>query len=95
MAGAPRGEVDQMEQKKKIRIAVIVLSALLAVSLLALGGTFIYRRLAAGGNTTVSVPDNVITSTGDIDTTGTTAPVKTGDGNGAAGTPRRGHRPVR
>ena len=75
-----------MEQKKKIRIAVIVLSALLAVSLLALGGTFIYRRLAAGGNTTVSVPDNVITSTGDIDTTGTTAPVKTGDGNGAAGT---------
>ena len=88
-----------MEQKKKIRIAVIVLSALLAVSLLALGGTFIYRRLAAGGNTTVSVPDNVITSTGDIDTTGTTAPVKTGDGNGAAGTAagtaRCGHRPVR
>ena len=76
-----------MEQKKKIRIAVIVLSVLLALSLLALGGTFIYRRLAAGGNTTVSVPDNVITPTCDIDTTGTTAaPTQTGDGTGAAGT---------
>ena len=75
-----------MEQKKKIRIAVIVLSVLLALSLLALGGTFIYRRLAAGGNTTVSIPDNLITPTGDIDTTGTTAPTQTGDGSGAAGT---------
>lgn len=74
-----------MEQKKKIRIAVIVLSVLLALSLLALGGTFIFRRLATGGNTTVSVPDNVITPTCDIDTTGT-VPTQTGDGAAAAGT---------
>ena len=51
-----------MEQKKKIKVIIIVLAILLGLSLLALGGTLIYNKIA---NTTV--PDNLITP--DDDTT--------------------------
>ena len=50
-----------MEQKKKIKIIIIVLACLLGLSLLALGGTFIYNRLADTAPATVTVPDNLIT----------------------------------
>ena len=50
-----------MEQKKKIKIIIIVLACLLGLSLLALGGTFIYNRPADTAPATVSVPDNLIT----------------------------------
>ena len=56
-----------MEQKKKIKIIIIVLAILLGLSLLALGGTLIYNKIANTTPATVTVPDNLITP--DDDTT--------------------------
>lgn len=56
-----------MEQKKKIKIIIIVLAILLGLSLLALGGTLVYNKLANNTPATVTVPDNLITP--DEDTT--------------------------
>lgn len=56
-----------MEQKKKIKIIIIVLAILLGLSLLALGGTLVYNKLANNTPATVTVPDNLITP--DDDTT--------------------------
>lgn len=50
-----------MEQKKKIRITIIILAILLGLSLLALGGTLVYNKLANDTSATVIVPDNLIT----------------------------------
>ena len=50
-----------MEQKKKIKTAIIVLAVLLGISLAALGGTLLYNRLASRPASTVTVPDNLIT----------------------------------
>ena len=50
-----------MEQKKKIKIIIIVLAVLLGVSLVALGGTIVYNRLAKSEPAVVTVPDNLIT----------------------------------
>ena len=50
-----------MEQKKKIKIIIIVLAILLGLSLLALGGTVIYNKIANTTSATVTVPDNRIT----------------------------------
>lgn len=50
-----------MEQKKKIKIIIIVLACLLGLSLLALGGTLIYNKIANTAPATVTVPDNLIT----------------------------------
>ena len=56
-----------MEQKKKIKIIIIVLAILIGLSLLALGGTLVYNKLANNTPATVTVPDNLITP--DEDTT--------------------------
>ena len=56
-----------MEQKKKIKVIIIVLACLLGLSLLALGGTLIYNTIANTTPATVTVPDNLITP--DEDTT--------------------------
>ena len=56
-----------MEQKKKIKIIIIVLACLLGLSILALGGTLIYNKIANTTPATVTVPDNLITP--DEDTT--------------------------
>lgn len=56
-----------MEQKKKIKIVIIILAILLGLSLLALGGTLIYNKIANTTPATVTVPDNLITP--DDDTT--------------------------
>ena len=56
-----------MEQKKKIKIIIIVLAVLLGISLAALGGTLIYNKIANATPATVTVPDNLITP--DEDTT--------------------------
>lgn len=56
-----------MEQKKKIKIVIIVLAILLGLSLLVLGGTLIYNKIANTAPATVTVPDNLITP--DDDTT--------------------------
>ena len=50
-----------MEQKKKIKIIIIVLAVLLGLSLLALGGTLVYNKIANTTPATVTVPDNLIT----------------------------------
>ena len=50
-----------MEQKKKIKVIIIVLACLLGLSLLALGGTLIYNKIANTAPATVTVPDNLIT----------------------------------
>lgn len=49
-----------MEQNKTKKI-IIVLSSLLMISLVALSGMLIYNKLAVNTNTTVAVPDNLIT----------------------------------
>ena len=56
-----------MEQKKKIKIIIIVLAVLLGINLAALGGTLIYNKIANATPATVTVPDNLITA--DEDTT--------------------------
>ena len=56
-----------MEQKKKIKVIIIVLAILLGLSLLALGGTLVYNKIANTTPTAVTVPDNLITT--DEDTT--------------------------
>ena len=50
-----------MKQKKKIKIVIIILAILLGLSLLALGGTLIYNKIANNTPATVTVPDNLIT----------------------------------
>ena len=50
-----------MEQKKKIKIVIIILAILLGLSLLALGGTVIYNKIANNTPATGTVPDNLIT----------------------------------
>ena len=50
-----------MEQKKKIKLVIIILAILLGLSLLALGGTVIYNKIANNTPATVTVPDNLIT----------------------------------
>jgi len=50
-----------VEQKKKIKSIIIVLACLLGLSLLALGGTLIYNKIANTASATVTVPDNLIT----------------------------------
>ena len=50
-----------MEQKKKLKIIIIVLAILLGLSLLALGGTILYNKMANTTPATVTVPDNMIT----------------------------------
>jgi LPXTG-motif cell wall-anchored protein len=56
-----------VEQKKKIKVIIIVLAVLLGLSLLALGGTLVYNKIANTTPATVTVPDNLITP--DEDTT--------------------------
>ena len=56
-----------MKKQNKIKIIIIVLAVLLALSLAALGGTLIYNKIANTTPATVTVPDNRITP--DDDTT--------------------------
>ena len=56
-----------MEQKKKIKIVIIVLAIMLGLSLLVLGGTLVYNKIANTAPATGTVPDNLITP--DEDTT--------------------------
>ena len=56
-----------MKKQNKIKIIIIVLAVLLALSLAALGGTLIYNKIANTTPATVTVPDNLITP--DEDTT--------------------------
>ncbi len=50
-----------MERNKKNKTVIIILSALLGLSLLALGGTLVYNKIANSTPATVTVPDNLIT----------------------------------
>lgn len=50
-----------MGQKKKIKVAIVVLAVLLVLSLAALSGTLIYSKIAGNAQTIVTVPDNLIT----------------------------------
>lgn len=59
-----------MENKKKVKIVIIVLAVLLGLSLLALGGTLVYNKLARSTPSTVTVPDNLITPDEDTGTNG-------------------------
>lgn len=55
-----------MGQKKTIKICIIALAVLLGLSLLALGGIWVYTRLAHSTPATVTVPDNLITPDEDV-----------------------------
>lgn len=50
-----------MNNKKKIKIAIIVLAVLLGISITMLIGTLIYNRFASDKETSVTVSDNTIT----------------------------------
>ena len=69
-----------MENKKKVKIVIIVLAVLLGLSLLALGGTLVYNKLARSAPSTVTVPDNLITPDEDTGTNG--SDTQTTDGSG-------------
>ena len=75
-----------MENKKKTKIVIIVLAVLLGLSLLALGGTLVYNKLAKSAPSTVTVPDNLITPDEDTGTDDTSASdesdLQTTDGSG-------------
>lgn len=51
----------EQEKRNKTKNVIIVLAVLLVLSLIALAGTLIYNKLAANTDTTVTVPDNLIT----------------------------------
>ncbi len=51
----------KQNKRNKIKIVIIVLSVLLTLSLAALAGALIYNRSAVQTDTTVTVPDNLIT----------------------------------
>lgn len=56
-----------MKEKKNVpvtKIIIIVLTVLLILSLLALGGILIYRHIVGNGSTSVVIPDNLINPTG-------------------------------
>ncbi len=57
--------INKMKEKnpmqKGIKTAILILSVLLAVSVVALAGTLIYRSVKDGGPEGVTVPDNIIT----------------------------------
>lgn len=76
-----------MEQKKKIKIIIIVLAVLLGLSLLALGGTLIYNKIANTTPATVTVPDNLITPDEDTskpDSSDSQAPSNSADTSSSA-----------
>lgn len=50
----------EKEGQNKVKIIIVVLSILLAISLCALAGTIIYNKLISNSNQTVTVPDNLI-----------------------------------
>ena len=54
-----------MERKKKIKIIIIVLAVLLAISLAALCTAVLYNKFAGSSSATVAVPDNLITPDAD------------------------------
>ncbi len=63
----------QRKEKKKIRIVIIILSVLLAVSLLFLAGILIYNHFSDAQPVSVTVPDNIITPEKDETTSQTTS----------------------
>ena len=74
-----------MEQKRKIKIIIIILAILLGLSLLALGGTLIYNKIANATTATVTVPDNLVTP--DEDTTKPDSSESKAPGNSNTPTP--------
>ncbi len=52
--------MKRVKQKKKTKIVIIILAVLLGLSLLALGGTIVYNKLAKSESAVVAVPDNLI-----------------------------------
>ena len=73
-----------MKKQNKIKIIIIVLAVLLALSLAALAGTLIYNSLHDDTHDTVTVPDNLITPESDASGDETSAPTEgtseSGDG---------------
>ena len=77
-----------MKKQNKIKIIIIVLAVLLALSLAALAGTLIYNSLHDDTHATVTVPDNLITpefdASGDETSTPTEGTSESGDGETSA-----------
>lgn len=71
------------DKKSRTKVAIIVLSVLLALSLIGIAAVLIYNQLAPGGHGSAVVPDNIISNTGAATATptpesGTTAPPESG-----------------
>jgi len=77
-----------VKKQNKIKIIIIVLAVLLALSLAALAGTLIYNSLHDDTHATVTVPDNLITpefdASGDETSTPTEGTSESGDGETSA-----------
>lgn len=77
-----------MKKQNKIKIIIIVLAVLLALSLAALAVTLIYNSLHDDTHATVTVPDNLITPEFDASGDETSAPTEgtseSGDGETSA-----------
>ena len=76
-----------MEQKPKTKIIIVVLAILLGLSLLALGGTLLYNKLANRTPATVTVPDNLITPDEASGTDSNTPQAPDSSADGAQSTP--------
>lgn len=71
------------DKKSRTKVAIIVLSVLLALSLIGIAAVLIYNQLAPGGHGSAVVPDNIISNTGAATATptpesGITAPPESG-----------------
>lgn len=62
-------EVPLLQEKKKnkMKVVIVILSVLLAVSLISLAGTLIYNHFSGSQPASVTVPDNIITPEKDDD----------------------------
>lgn len=71
--------VRRMTKDKKLKIVIIVLAILLALSIVALGGTLLYNHFAHSEPASVVVPGNIITPESESGDTTSDAPPSTSD----------------
>lgn len=79
--------MEEKQKKSKLKAAVIILSILLALSLISLAAVTIYNRLSQSSPATVTVPENLIDSGGKAQDKNSGKPNdEKGKGSGGSGT---------
>lgn len=73
--------MNEQQKNKKLKIVIIVLGILLVISSSALAGRLIYNHFAAAGESSVTVPDNIITPDAESDAPIESEEAELSDGN--------------